>query len=103
MHFNKKVNVVRVTQTPGIGESGTETESTAIANLPCRIVQAKGNEEIKFGGVVHVVNLKLYCAIVDILQEDRITYAGDTYEVLNIKPVEHASQSFYKVSLGLAK
>lgn len=100
--FRSKVNVIRVTPVDTLTGEG-EAETTHIENLPCRIVQPRGTEEIRFGKVAQVVDLNLYCAVRDIIQSDRISYNSDIYEILNIKTVEHGAGSFFKIALGLAK
>ena len=100
--FTKKIAVVQVTKT-NTALGGTEKIETILVDVPCRIVQPKGIEEVRFGKIVRVVDLNLYCAVETIVQSDRITYDGNTYEILNINAIEHSSGSFLKISLGLAK
>lgn len=100
--FNKKVNVIRVTMVDTLtGED--EVEATHIENLPCRIVQPRGTEEVRSSKIARVVDFNLYCAVVDITKSDRIVYGSETYEVLNIKPIQEGSASFLKIALGFVE
>ena len=102
MHYNKKANVIRVTPVDTLTGEG-ETEAIHIEDLPCRIVQPRGTEEVRFGKIARVADFNLYCAVVDIRRNDKIVYNDETYTILNIKPIQEGSASFLKIALGYAE
>jgi len=97
--FNKTVDVLRVTSTnTALGQS--ETVTTHIENLPCRLQWASGSERREFGKTGKIKDCSMYCSVVDVTQEDRISYNGKTYEILNIVNADETDK-YLKIELGI--
>lgn len=82
--YNKTVDVMRITKTSDGMGGWTEAEVVHIDNLPCRINWLRGSERVQFDKDTYFRDAKLYCAVVDITNKDRIVYDGITYEVVNV-------------------
>ncbi len=82
--YNKTVNVLRITKTSADDGSWTEAEVVHIYQLPCRINWLRGSERVMFSKDTWFRDAKVYCAVVDILNKDRISYDSKTYEVVNV-------------------
>lgn len=82
--YNKTVDVLRITKTSDGGGSWTEVEVVHIHKLPCRINWLRGSERVMFDKDTWFRDAKLYCAVVDVLVKDRISYNSKTYEIVNV-------------------
>lgn len=99
--YRTKVNVIKVTTTnDALG--GSETLTTRISNLPGKWQWATGTERLIYGKTGKVKEATFFCSVVTIEQTDRITYAGKTYEILNIFNVDELNK-YLKIDLGLAE
>lgn len=99
--YNIKVNVIQVTRTnDGLG--GTEALTTRISNLPGKWEWTSGTERLIYGKTGKVKEATFFCNVVTIDQNDRITYNGKTYEILNIFNVDERNK-YLKIDLGLSE
>lgn len=85
MQYNAKVDVVRIQKTSDGMGGWTEVENVLHDELPCRITWPKGTESVQFMKDTHYINAMMYCAVVDITKDDRVTYDSRTYEVLDVR------------------
>jgi len=97
--FNKTVDVLRVTST-NTALGSTEVVTTHIEDLPCRLQWTSGSERTEVGKSGKVRACNMYCSVVDIVQEDRISYNEKTYEILNIVNLDEADR-YLKIELGI--
>lgn len=84
MQYNAKVNVLRIAKTSDNMGGWTEVENVLYNNLPCRINWTKGIEKIQFQKDTHYCDAKMFCRVVDITVNDRISYSNKTYEIVDV-------------------
>lgn len=91
MQFKSKVNILRITSTPGaMGQ--TEVPNVLHNNLPCRINWKRGSEKIFFGKNSYFRDGKIYCRVVDITVKDRVAYKGKTYQIVDVNNTDESNK-----------
>jgi len=90
--LNIKVNVIRITKTPGALGGWAEVGHVLHNNLPCRINWKRGQEKIFFAKNNYFRDGKMYCKIVDINIKDRVQYNSREYEVVDVNNVDEVGR-----------
>jgi len=82
--YNIVVDVIRMTKVTS-GTGTTETPVTIVSNMLCSIKWKSGGEKILFNKETHYLDAVLRCRkSVTILCSDKISYNGDTYEIVDL-------------------
>jgi len=92
IHFNSKVDILRVTKASDNMGGYAEAESVLYADLPCRINWTRGSEKIMFDKETYYRDAKLYCRAIDVDVKDRVRYNGATYEIVNVSNVDNLNR-----------
>jgi head-tail adaptor len=94
IHFNTKVNILRVTKTTNPGGLGgyTEAENVLHENLPCRINWKKGSEKIWTDKNTYFRDARLYCRVVDMTTKDKLQYNDTIYDIVDVNNVDEADR-----------
>jgi len=92
IHFNSKVDILRIAKARDNMGGYAEAESVLYAGLPCRINWTRGSERIMFDKETYYRDAKLYCRIIDADVKDRVRYNGATYEIVNISNVDNLNR-----------
>jgi len=91
IHFNSKVNILRITNTPSaMGQ--TEVANVLHNNLPCRINWKRGSEKIFFAKNSYFRDGKLYCRVVDVTVKDRVQYKSKIYQIVDVNNVDEVNR-----------
>lgn len=102
--YNLTCNVVRMTKT-NTALGVTEAPVTVVTAMPCSIKWLSGKESIKFNKETHTLDGTLSCRVpagVTIVNTDRITYAGVSYEITNVLDINNLGV-LLKISLRRLK
>lgn len=85
--YNCFVNVIRVVKTStAVGIS--ETPTTIVTNMPCRIRWHTGKEKLRFEKQTYYRDATLHCRIpagVTITEKDRIVFNEETFEIVDVQ------------------
>ena len=92
MHYNEKINVIRISLEADLLGGQTETESTLHTNLPCRVNWSKGREILLHNKITHFRDAKIYCRVVDITVLDRVVLNDETYDIVSVNNVDSANR-----------
>jgi len=94
IHFNSKVDVIRIVKTTNPGGLGgwVEVKNVLLNKLPCRILWKRGSEIIFFCKSTYFRDAKMFCRIADIDVKDRVKYNGKTYEVVDVANIDESSR-----------
>ncbi len=92
IHFNSKVNILHVDAVKDSMGSYNEVESVLYENLPCRINWSRGSERIQFDKTTYYRDAKLYCRVIAVTVEERVSYNGTTYEIVNVSDVDNVGK-----------
>ena len=102
--YNCRVDVVRITKVNGaLGIA--ETPVTIVNSMPCTIQWKTGREKYLFKKETHFLDAVLRCDVpagVTIVNTDKITYAGDSYELVDVTD-EHNLGKTLKILLKKVK
>ena len=89
--YNCTVDVIRVTKVNGaLGIS--ETPVTIVTSMLCIIQWKTGREKYLFNKETHYLDAVLRCDVpggVTIKNTDKITYSGDSYEIVDVVDVRN--------------
>jgi len=89
IHFNSRINILRINEaSDGVGGQ-TETESIVYHNLPCRINWKRGSERIMFDKTTHYRDAKLYCRVIDVTVKDRVKFNDKIYDIVSVSDVDN--------------
>jgi len=84
MQYKSKINILRVARVED-GQGGwTKVPNVINQNVPCRINWKKGMEKIIFDKNSYFRDAVIYCAVVDVTNQDIIEYKGTQYEVVSV-------------------
>jgi len=91
IQLNKKVNILRITTSPGaMGVS--EVANVLHNNLPCRINWKRGTQKIFFAKDTYFRDAKLYCRVVDITVKDRVQYGSRIYQIVDVANADETNR-----------
>lgn len=92
MHYNTKINVIRISL--GADDLGgqNETPTTIHTDLPCRVNWSKGKEVVLHDKITHARDAKIYCRIVDITVLDRVVLDSKTYDIVSVNNVDNTNR-----------
>jgi len=91
IHFNIKVDILRITKAPGAMGSA-EVANVLHNNLPCRINWKQGREKMFFDKETHFRDAKLFCRMIDITNKDRVRYNSKVYQIADNVNVDEANR-----------
>ncbi|MCK5601956.1 head-tail adaptor protein [Candidatus Pacearchaeota archaeon] len=84
MHYNYKVDILRVVKTKDTLGSKTEKETVLHNDEPCRINWATGKEQVVFSKETAILDGNLYCRYLDVTVRDRLDIDGTIYEIVGV-------------------
>ena len=92
MHYNTKINIIRISLEADGLSGQDETETVLHTNLPCRVNWSKGREVALFDKITHLRDAKIYCRVVDITVLDRVVLDDKTYDIVSVRNVDNTNR-----------
>lgn len=99
--FNKKVNILRITNTPGA--MGTSEVATVLhLDMPCRINWKNGSQKIFFNRKTYFRDGVIYCNPADITEADRVQYGSKIYHIVGVNDTDEDDR-LLKITIKLVE